>query len=104
LILLIFSLSTQPLALYAQTANNSDVLPNIRENITNQNGQGNTNNPIGNQDDGDDIFIPLPGIGNGNGNGNWIGNGWRPGFNNGFNNGDYFYEEYKKSLKEKENK
>jgi hypothetical protein len=91
-LILVLSISTQPLLLVAQTSNNSDVLPNIRENVTNpgQGGNGNQggNNPIGGQDDGDDIFIPLPGIGNGNGNGNWIGGGWRPGVGNGFNNGN----------------
>lgn len=47
-------------------------------------------NPIGGTDDGDDIFIPLPGIGGGNNSGgNWTGGGGffpgRPG--GGFNNG-----------------
>ncbi len=95
-ILLSVLLAVQTSVAYSQ---NNDLFPNIRENQTN--GQGGNQNPkdpivIDETDGGDDIFIPLPGIGNGNGidNGNgggifnprprpgYGGNG-RPGYDSG---------------------
>lgn len=90
--ILIISITTNPLLSLGQTSNNDDLLPNIRENVTTGQGQGGNSsggqggNTGGGTDDGDDIFIPLPGIGNGNSGGNWIGGGYtRPG--NGFGSG-----------------